>query len=217
MLIMRMVRSVDADPQANGVQAQFLATTTENSWAELGYAKDEMPSPDLGVERIGNVPIIAVSEVIDAQAISVLPLASGEQVEVEQPTKDEPRTEAGVETNSTPENTPAEAVVQTPSTPQEEPEFTRKSGAKILVVGTSSLALNSSFTGSPSNLSVLRNAVAWMAGETAQLNEGADDDSVATLQANAIQILLVWIICVLVAPGFLIIGAINTWWSRRSR
>ena len=112
MLIMRMVRSVDADPLANGVQAQFLATTTENSWAELGYAEDEMPSPDLGVERIGNVPIIAVSEVTDAEAISVLPLASEQQTEFEQPTEDEPQTEAVPDTNSTPENTPADFLLR---------------------------------------------------------------------------------------------------------
>ncbi|MEC8378915.1 MAG: Gldg family protein [Myxococcota bacterium] len=209
MLIMRMVRSVDADTEASGVQVQGLAYTTENSWAEQGYDSSEMPSPDLGKERIGNVPIMVASEVIDASALSLLSMNSQNNVPIE--------TESLA---NTPEEGAAEEVTDGPA--DKAPEIKeaakeRTDGSKIIVIGSSSIALNSSFTNSPANLSLLRNVIAWMAGETAQLNQGADDDATAGLQANALQVMLVWIVCVLIAPVFLLIGAINTWWSTRVR
>ena len=183
-----------------------------------------MPSPDLGEERIGNVPVMVASEVTDAAALSLLALDVQAQPETPDSTQategitnpngqaipDEPEADASAEPKAEETEQPAEPATEVT-------EVERTDGGKVLVIGSSSIALNSSFTNSPANLALLRNAIAWMAGETAQLNQGADDDAGAALQANALQVMLVWIVCVLIAPVFLLIGAINTWWSTRER
>ena len=244
MVMMRMARSVDADVEAEGVQTQFLATTTDQSWAEQGYDQEEMPVPDLGLERIGQVPIIAISEVTDVEKLYIgEPVEEKAQVFPDDPEmgeeSDDPEMgeepddlEMGDEKANLPQEDTNEAPLddttalnENPSawgnslelSQEQTPDITKASGAKVLVFGSSSIALNSSFSGSPANLTVLLNSIAWMVGETAQINDRADDDAVPTIQANAIQVMLVWIICVLIAPGFLIIGALNTWRTRRAR
>ena len=166
---MRMVRSVDADTEASGVQVQSLASTTQNSWAEQKYDSNDMPSPDLGVERVGFVPVMVSSEIIDAEALSMLPLSS------ETPAAEPQDSEALQAENDLTEGS---ADPPSPTAPTKD-LFERTNGAKVLVIGSSSIALNSSFTNSPANLNLLRNVIAWMAGEDAQLNQGADDDAVA--------------------------------------
>lgn len=226
MVMMRMARSVDADIEAEGVQTQFLATTTEQSWAEQSYDQEEMPVPDLGLERIGQVPIMAISEVIDVEKLYIgEPLGVERQVFPDGPDMEAEESTPPQEDNTEPPMVDTTEAVESPiipsqqqDLPQEETlDIIKSSGAKVLVFGSSSIALNSSFSGSPANLTVLLNSIAWMVGETAQINDRADDDAVPTIQANAIQVMLVWIICILIAPGFLIIGALNTWRTRRAR
>ena len=97
------------------------------------------------------------------------------------------------------------------------PAVERKAGAKVLVVGSSSIASNAAFSLSQANVDLFLNAIAWMAGEEAQISSRASDDAVASLAMNMLQGLMSIMLCLVIAPGAMLIGAISTWRNRRSR
>ena len=97
------------------------------------------------------------------------------------------------------------------------PEVERKAGAKIVVAGSSSLASNGAFSLSQANADLFLNAIAWMADEETQISSRANDDAIASLAMNMLQGLMSIMLCLVIAPGAMLIGAISTWRSRRSR
>ncbi|MBM74733.1 MAG: hypothetical protein CMK59_04985 [Proteobacteria bacterium] len=143
--------------------------------------------PTPGEDPLGPVPVLAVGEITDPSHIIVGSVSL-------------------TQSNAS----------QQPSTTSE-PNFERKPGGKMIVLGSSSLVSNAMISVGPANLDFFLNSIAWLVGEEAQLSERANDNDVPTLQLNELQALLVWIFSILIAPGIFLIGAINTWRTRRER
>ncbi|MDP6934479.1 MAG: ABC transporter, partial [Myxococcota bacterium] len=66
------------------------------------------------------------------------------------------------------------------------------------------------------NQDLFLNALAWSVGEDDQISIRPNEASQSALSMNVIQGLLVWLTCMLIAPGLALAGAIGTWRRRRS-
>ena len=97
------------------------------------------------------------------------------------------------------------------------PEVKYKKGAKMVVVGSSSLIHNAMYLQAAGNGNLFLNTIAWLVGEDAQIGNRADENAVAKIEMNTIQGLLIWIFCILIAPGIFLLGAIHTWRQRREK
>ena len=93
---------------------------------------------------------------------------------------------------------------------------TDKSG-QLLVLGTSTLVHNSFTASGTANADLFLNSIAFLVGESAQINQRAKEVTGEPLQLNLIQIILVWFICLIVSPGAILIGAIGSWRERKTR
>ena len=110
------------------------------------------------------------------------------------------------------EAAPAEA----PSTAPAMLEVERKEGGKIAAFGDVDFATNG-LAASGGNLDLFMNTVAWLVGEEDQISIRPNEASEATVAMNLIQGLLVWLICLVVAPGMTLLGGVITWRTRRQR
>jgi hypothetical protein len=118
----------------------------------------------------------------------------------------------------------AEAVVVNPiqpppgpdgtAVPAFTPEFTREAGARIVVFGDVDFASNAHIA-QGNNLDLVMNTIAWMVGEEDQLSIRANEAAEGSISMNLIQGLLIWLICLLIAPGLTLLGALVTWRARR--
>ena len=61
------------------------------------------------------------------------------------------------------------------------------------------------------------NLIAWLVDEEEQIGNRADENAVAGIEMNLIQGLLIWIFCLVVAPGIFLLGAIHTWRQRQEK
>ena len=102
-------------------------------------------------------------------------------------------------------------------TPKEPPTIQYQKGAKLVVLGSSSLINNAMFVQSTGNGNLFLNLIAWLVDEEEQIGNRADENAVAGIEMNLIQGLLIWIFCVVIAPGIFLLGAIHTWRQRRAR
>ena len=95
-------------------------------------------------------------------------------------------------------------------------DWKRSPGAKIIVIGSSTLVIDDLISTAPGNLDLFLNTISWMSEEKEQLSQRANDDKVPSINLNELQILLIWIISLILLPGSLLIGAVSTWNNRRS-
>ncbi|MEL6346439.1 MAG: Gldg family protein, partial [Myxococcota bacterium] len=100
--------------------------------------------------------------------------------------------------------------------PAAAPGRTRRSGARVAVIGDIDFATNELLLTS-NNLDLLLNTLAWMVGEEDQISIRPNTAAEAGLTLNLLQGLLMWLICLVVAPGLTMLGALSTWRSRRNR
>lgn len=96
------------------------------------------------------------------------------------------------------------------------PAVTPAAGAKVMVIGDIDFASNGLLT-QGNNLDLIMNTIAWMAGETDQISIRPNESADGAISLNLIQGLLLWLICLLIAPGLMLLGALNTWRMRRQR
>jgi ABC-type uncharacterized transport system involved in gliding motility auxiliary subunit len=97
------------------------------------------------------------------------------------------------------------------------PTVQHKSGSKIVVIGSSSLINNAMYVQAAGNGNLFLNTIAWLVGEDAQIGNRADENEVASIEMNTIQGLLIWIFCLIIAPGIFLLGSIHTWRRRREK
>ena len=85
----------------------------------------------------------------------------------------------------------------------------------LIFLGGSTLVLNELVGISPANRDFFLNIIAWLVKEEAQINQRANEDQIATIQINQIQYLVMWLICLVIAPFSVLSGAFSTWRERR--
>jgi len=71
MVMMRVARSVGRGEKVPGIEVRELMHTSEYAWGETVLDGRTPPQPDIGVDRIGRVPVAAVAAVKDTTAITV--------------------------------------------------------------------------------------------------------------------------------------------------
>jgi ABC-type uncharacterized transport system involved in gliding motility auxiliary subunit len=71
MVMMRVARSIGRGEAVPGIEVQELMHTSEYAWAETRLDGRTAPTPDVGVDRIGKVPVALIAEVKDPSAITV--------------------------------------------------------------------------------------------------------------------------------------------------
>lgn len=86
MIMLRVARSVGRAAGVPGISIQELMHTSEFAWAETSLNGVTAPTPDVGVDRIGRIPVAVVAEIVDPIAITVGPThldgSMGEPVEI---------------------------------------------------------------------------------------------------------------------------------------
>ena len=201
LALFRLVRSVGAVENAQGVQVQVLARSSPASWGETGIATDEAPMPtvgELGVgptedQLVGGVPFIAVSEVVEPGVIevgsSVLPGSMLEELGI-------PTSEVGIN---------APGVLDEP---------VMEAGGRVVVFGDADFASNS-FMVQGNNQDLFLNSLAWLAGEEDQISIRTNEDAKNTLTMSTVQFALSLLVSLFVVPGLLIGAAVITWMRRR--
>jgi len=84
--MLRVARSVGRADGVPGISIQELMHTSEFAWAETSLNGVTAPTPDVGVDRIGRIPVAVVVEIVDPSAITVGPThldgSMGEPVEI---------------------------------------------------------------------------------------------------------------------------------------
>lgn len=233
-VILRLVRSVAKGADIAGINVQELARTSEYGWAETDLSGSAMPEPTEGVDTIGNVPVMAVAEITDPEAIALgeaglaagaagrlgLPeglmgggsegaAAGGDPEAAEGPDAADAAEEPGGDDPEGPEATEAtDAEAAT--------EVVRAAGGRVVVVGDVDFATNE-LIDQVSNQDLLLNTVAWLVGEEDQISVRPNEAAQGTLSMSFIQGLLVWMLCLFVMPALAVVGALVTWRLRRSK
>lgn len=70
-VVLKVARSVSAQAATEGLFVQELLRTSEIAWAETNF--DEPPSPNPAEDRIGEIPVMAIVEVIDPTVLDAAP------------------------------------------------------------------------------------------------------------------------------------------------
>lgn len=217
MAMLRVARSVDKGADVTGINVAVLARTTEQAWAETSLDPSVPMGPDPGQDQIGRVPLAAVAEIVDPQAIAV-----GERVTrapggalLEKLMNMEPSTAEGGTPMPAGEATPEEAAKAAAAQPEPPaaPEVTREAGGKLVVFGDSDFATNE-LVDQGNNQDLLLNSLAWLAGEEAQISIRGPEDQGGSLSMTLLQGILMGFITLVVAPGVAIGMAIATWRRR---
>lgn len=217
MVVMQLSRSVSALEGAAGVEVQELARSSAYSWAESDLTV-ESPQPDEGVDLIGNVPIMAVAEVVDPAALLVgktrVEAAEGQALE-DLLQQDPPEDVLGDDPP------PVDGSVVTADGEVIEPvqvsdtAVERKAGGKVVVFGDANFVGNQ-LVDQGNNMDLFLNTVAWLVGEEDQVSIRPNEATAGTLSMNVLEGLLVWLLALLIVPGVSILGAIATWRIRRT-
>jgi len=194
-------REVKRKTEAPGFSVVELMKTSPDS---LSGGIKELQSQ---MGRPGPIAVMAISEVIDAEVIEI----GKRTLELETPT---PENDAALPLSKA--TTPSE---KDEDSIQDHNDVEGTPGGKVLVSGAKSIFSNA-WTGSPQfqNLDIGLNAIAWMVDETAQISARTPEakaDKAVTL--TAYQALLLWLSCLILAPGLILMGALGTWRSRRSK
>ena len=205
LALFRLVRSVTALENAQGVNVQVLAKTSTASWAETGLADESVaPAPDVGElgvgsaadQLIGEVGFIAVSEVTDASLIevggTVMPGAALEELGIP--------------------SIPNSAEGEVPDALASGPE--RVDGGRVVVFGDSDFASND-FMLQGNNQDLFLNSLAWLVGEEDQISIRSNEAGKGTLTMSAVQFALSILITLMLVPGLCIGAATMTWMRRR--
>lgn len=209
MTLLRLARSVDRGAEVPGINVAVLAHTSAYAWAETTLDQNTLPSPDEGQDRIGQIPLIAVAEITDPAAIPVGNRAVGE-VGGASPL-------SGLLGGAAAAATPSEATPSDAAPAEAAPaDVARKAGGKVVVFGDADFASNE-LIDQGSNRDLLLNTVAWLAGEEDQVSIRSPEGAKGSLSLNLGQGLLMWLVCLLGAPGVAVGMAVSTWISRRAR
>lgn len=212
MVMLSLARSVDKGADVPGINVMTLAKTSDYAWAETTLDQTVTPNPDEGKDRIGRVPLAAVAEITDPNAIVVGSRAMGERTPAlgaADPAS--PHADPAAPAPAAPEAAAAAA----PVTPASEPPVVRKAGGRVLVIGDGDFASNG-LIDQFQNRDLLLNVFAWLAGEESQVSIRAAKASGGELTVSLVQGLGMAILSILVAPGVAIAMAIGTWRKRRS-
>lgn len=197
MVMFSLARSVDKGPEKPGINVMTLASTSDYAWAETTLDQSVAPAPDEGKDRMGRIPLAAVAEITDPNAIIVGSRSMGEATPAIGTAVTDPATAAPV--------APVVAAA----------EVVRKPGGRVIVLGDADFATNG-LIDQFMNRDLFLNVFAWLAGEDNQVSIRAAKASGGELTVSLVQGLLMAILSVLVAPGVAIAMAIGTWRSRRS-
>jgi ABC-type uncharacterized transport system involved in gliding motility auxiliary subunit len=193
----RIARSVSKGPDLEGINVQELARTTEQSWAKSDLESLTDLNPDPTADRMGPIPLIAVAEITDPAAIEVRAAAPV----------------APALPGATAEDA-AEAVASEAVEPEPLVEVPRAAGGKVMVIGDVDFATNQ-LLDQGNNMDLVLNSLAWMVGEEDQISIRPNEAAESGITMNLVQGLLVWLLCLLLAPGLALIGAVMTWRTRR--
>ncbi len=80
MAVMRLARSVGQAGQAiEGMTTEEILHTSEYAWAETNLDSNVQPQPDPETDRIGKIPLAAVTTIDDPKGIAVGPRSLGQQ------------------------------------------------------------------------------------------------------------------------------------------
>ncbi|MEC7985868.1 MAG: Gldg family protein [Myxococcota bacterium] len=214
-IILQSVRSVSILPDRGGAP---LAKSSINSWGEKSYMTGPLEI-DEDVDIAGPVPIISIVEIIDPHRITV------GQTTIDLPKNENPtvidlnRSAETASADENEENDDTKPVASEDDSASDAPkteDWKRSPGAKIIVIGSSTLVIDDLISTAPGNLDLFLNTISWMSEEKEQLSQRANDDKVPSINLNELQILLIWIISLILLPGSLLIGAVSTWNNRRS-
>jgi len=225
-VMMRVARSVSAlkDAQAiDGIQVQELAFGSDYAWGETTLDGAMTPAPDEGQDIVGHVPLMAVAEIKDPNAVRVGSItAPGSE------TRDKPAIlgatgaadgdagQAAAAAEATGAEPPAAVAPAAGATaPEASPEVVRKDGGRVLVVGDSDFASNE-LLGQLNNVDLVLNSLAWLAGEENQVSIHPNEAAKGALSMNIIEGLIVWLASLLFLPGAMIVGAFAVWRKRRN-
>jgi len=214
MALLRIVRSVSAlqgEEAVEGINVMELARTTTNAWAETSLDGITQPEPTPGEDMIGQIPVMAVAEIVDPSAV-VVRTASVHRG------SPEVRTDLNLPTPlvAPGENTQAtNATDIQPVTDDETPAIARKAGGRVLLIGDVDFATNA-LLDQVNNVDLLLNGVSWMVGEEDQVSIRPNPFAKSTFTMTLIQALMVWLTTMLFVPGITIAGAIGTWKRRRA-
>jgi len=186
----RIARSAGKGADMEGVNVQELARTTDQSWAKLGLESITDINPDPAVDRMGPIPLISVSEITDPSVITVRGPA--------------------------PEAPPAPAEGEdAPPAPQAPIiEVDRAAGGTVMVIGDVDFATNA-LLDQGNNMDLLLNTLAWMVDEADQISIRKNEAAESGITMSLGQGILVWLLCLLLAPGLALTGALMTWRTRR--
>ncbi len=235
-LLLQTVRSVaKSDEVPTGLDIQVLARTTSSAWAETSLDGNVAAQPDPAQDIVGDVPLMAVAEISDPDAISVadaniLPSSTSLPVKMAHTPADSQPADRDPAKATPPENKPAspreQAAGQTAdsqedgrpledatSQPQDESQEEQQSG-KLVVVGDASFATNQLII-QGMNQDLFLNTIAWLVGEEDQVSIRPNEAAKSTLQMNMAQGVLLWFLAILGVPGLALAGAIGTWIHRR--
>ena len=180
-IIMQGIRSVSSDPNNTELSSVELASTSEQSYAEVHYQSNTIeytPNEDIA----GPIPAIAIVEILDPKSITLGELK-----------RDHPQS----------------------SSIQHSP-LSLKAGAKIIVVGSSSLVLDE-FAGRSDlgNLDLFLNGISWQVDEQAQLNTRIKNQAATPLLLSPAQLRIIILVSLILTPGFLLLGAISAWYWKK--
>ncbi len=193
-ILMRVARSVAKGADVAGLKVTELGFTTEYGWGETDLTGTTTPEPTPGVDRVGKVPLMAIVEVTDAGAIKVGPRTLG----------------SGDGFASATGATPAAATPAATEAP-----VTRVSGGRLLVIGDADFTSNE-LLDQLGNQDLLQNAVAWMVGEVNQVSIRPNAAGATSFTMDLVSGVVVWLLCLVIAPGLMVVGALAAWMQRRN-
>jgi ABC-type uncharacterized transport system involved in gliding motility auxiliary subunit len=197
----RIARSASKGEDLDGINVQELARTTDQSWAKSNLETLSDLNPDPTTDRMGPIPLMSVAEVTDPAVIAVrgpTPAAPPAGSQEAAPAEGEPAPETAVE-----------PAVEAPLI-----EVDRAAGGKVMVIGDVDFATNA-LLDQGNNMDLILNTLAWMVGEEDQLSIRPNEAAEAGITMSLGQGILVWLLCLLLAPGLALTGALMTWRVRR--
>ncbi|MCB9743792.1 MAG: GldG family protein [Alphaproteobacteria bacterium] len=212
--LMRIVRSVGEVEGFEGANVQVLARTSPNAWAETNLTATAAPTPDPD-EIVGEVPVMAVSEITDPSVLTIGPrtLERSTLPELGSP---EAATEGEALSEGEAPATEEPPASEPPATepPAAAPEPARKAGGRVVVFGDSDFVSNQ-FLVQGNNQDLFLNTIAWLVGEEDQISIRSNEAGAGTLTVSVLQAALVALISLILVPGLAAAAAVGTWMRRR--